>query len=61
MKPHEMILTYKVFLKDGTTIEFSAYNEDMPAGPMFYAADKFDLLIWEISQVSLIENKSEKN
>lgn len=55
MKP----LTYKVFLKDGTTIEFSAYNEDMPAGPMFYATNKFDVLIWEIDHVSLIEKNED--
>lgn len=54
-------LTYKVSLKDGTTIEFSAYHSDMPAGPIFYVSDRFDVLIWEIDHVSLIENKSEKN
>jgi hypothetical protein len=52
MKP----LTYKAFLKDGTTIEFSAYHSDMPAGPIFYAANKFDLLIWDIDRVTLIDS-----
>jgi hypothetical protein len=52
-------LTYKVFLKDGTTIEFSAYHSDMPAGPIFYASDRFDVLIWEIEHVSLIEKNED--
>lgn len=55
MKP----LNYKVFLKDGTTIEFSAYHSDMPAGPIFYVSDRFDVLIWEIDHVSLIEKNED--
>lgn len=49
------MLTYEVTMKSGRKFTFSAYNADMPAGPMYYAAHKFNLLIWDIDQVSLID------
>ena len=52
-------MKFNAILKDGTEILFTASPEDMPAGPEFYVANRFDVLLWDISEVRPVTASSD--